>query len=764
MRGRRCAVFVLALLAGGVLAKDAEIERLLDSADPIDREKAAELLGKQGNTSAAKKLIELLEDRDWGVRLAAIRALGTIRFSPGYDALRKQALEGDILLIRELAARAIRDHDAKRSGGVIARRINSLKKEDRLPYIRALGIIGGEEGVKALEKQMRAIDPLHRAAAARALGRLGVGEKPLARAAAKERKREVALPAMVALGYVDSDKARETLLDVVDRSSRGTDAYVLRRIGRSAAAANRAAWVAALRTRLERPKRPADLLRLAWSARLKECADAARAHLRDRDPLARAYAYRVAGLGDRGLPWDEVAAGLDHKDERVKYAAALAYLDSSGDELVEATRTLLRHEQSTPAELGVRRAVATGMEEALPELVAIARGETGVDWISRVAACVAIGRVGHGQAIEPLVKLAHEREWWLRGAALEGLYHTFRKEAIPVLLSAFDDRHPVVRNTARRNLRYLTRKSYPTKKLYEGWWGKVKDTLEIVSPEKRAEKAKAEKKKYGYAPGLTPKHILEVLRGTDIVAVKGAWDKVERILEDLSVKHAAVRAQQINDYGLSPKQVILVNCEGNVDSRVGRFLQWFVAAGGYLATTDWALVHTVNRLFPGILKAYERQSTGNDVVEVEAAEPEHPSLRGVFRDGVRQKWWLEIQAFPIRVDDPIRVTVLVDSLEMYTRYGQSAMMVEFPVGLGKILHSTSHFYLQKEGFATETDAARRRVFAADHLGLSVEEIRELDAKGTFDDMQDTTPISRSYSMFHVLVNFIEEKRRIDRTW
>jgi hypothetical protein len=124
-------------------------------------------------------------------------------------------------------------------------------------------------------------------------------------------------------------------------------------------------------------------------------------------------------------------------------------------------------------------------------------------------------------------------------------------------------------------------------------------------------------------------------------------------------------------------------------------------------------------------------------------------------------WWLEIQAFPIAIDDPGRANVLVDSLEMLTRYGSSAMMVEWQEGLGKVMHSTSHFYLQKEGFAKASNIEERKIFAADHLGLSPQEIRDLDAKGVFGDIDKTTPISRTYSMFHLLVNFISEKQRRD---
>ncbi len=44
----------------------------------------------------------------------------------------------------------------------------------------------------------------------------------------------------------------------------------------------------------------------------------------------------------------------------------------------------------------------------------------------------------------------------------------------------------------------------------------------------------------------------------------------------------------------------------------------------------------------------------------------------------------------------------------------------------------------------------------------MDEIRELKRKGVFGNISNTTPISSRYSMFQLLVRFIDEKRRIDR--
>ena len=749
-----CLLPVLARLVG---ADDAELKRLLDSTLPENREKAAGLLGKQDKTAAEKRLVRMLKDRDWGVRMTVIRALGQAKMKASHDALVEQALEGEIKAIRVLAARVLREHDNKRAAEQIARSIKRYKKEARLPAILALGIIGGDAAVGALLKQVRSPNQLHRAAAVRALGRLGAGEKWLV-GALKDKEDEIRMLAASALSRLDSDVARTALLDYIERNRKPWDGYILRRIGQGAGATQPDKFAAAIAPRLKKSKQAVALLQIAAEGRLEGCAATARGLFKHRDILTRCFAYRVAGLG-APLGLADVQPALDHKDVRLNYAAVQAFLRSQKDQatLTTALRAVISHKKGSVADVGVRLAVEKKIDKVLPELTALAQGRTRAkkEWKTRVAACVGMGRIGKKKAFDDLALLAKAREWWLRAAAMEGLYHTFDKRSIPIYIGSFLDKHPVVRMTLRRNLKYLTRKHYAQKKLYEKWWQKHGKNVELIEPDEYLRQAK----KYGYA---TPKYVQDVLKGTDIVVILGRWDKVQLVLEDLQIKHFAIRQQQVGDYGLSPKQVVLVNCEGSVDNKVTSYLQWFVAAGGYMATTDWALVNALNKTFPGVLAGWVKQSTGNDVVVVEPADPKNPMVQGVFSDEVDLKWWLEIQAFPIAIHDPVRATVIVDSMEMLIKYGSSVMMAQFEAGLGKVMHSTSHFYLQKEGFASQGNATERRVFAADHLGIPIDDIRKLDAIGAFDNVNDTKKISKSYSMFLLLVNFLEEKRSIDR--
>jgi len=66
-----------------------------------------------------------------------------------------------------------------------------------------------------------------------------------------------------------------------------------------------------------------------------------------------------------------------------------------------------------------------------------------------------------------------------------------------------------------------------------------------------------------------------------------------------------------------------------------------VHVGGYLMATDWALQNAVVRAFPGYVDRHAKSKTGNDVVINEAADPDHPLLKGVFSRTTELMWWLE---------------------------------------------------------------------------------------------------------------------------
>ena len=83
------------------------------------------------------------------------------------------------------------------------------------------------------------------------------------------------------------------------------------------------------------------------------------------------------------------------------------------------------------------------------------------------------------------------------------------------------------------------------------------------------------------------------MQASDIVVVRGSYDHVERVLDALELPFTAVDPSQVEHLGLRPEQLLVVNCPGNVSSGAVPVIRNFVAAGGSLFTTDWALRHVI---------------------------------------------------------------------------------------------------------------------------------------------------------------------------
>ncbi len=752
------ALILMTLLVAPLLAQ--EDLSWATHPDPTIRERGLRDVKRRGLELDTGLVIKLLNDADWGVQLEAIRTFDTNENDAVRKVLVQIAMRGPLLRTRRAAARALATTDRAGAAKALLSRLNRAGKVAGLRAIEALGLIGSPAAEEQLSVLARSSDEDLCRAAARALGRMRLGVSALTKSL-KDSRESVVFEAAAALARIDSDAGRAALLHWAVRHD---EPWVLRRIGQHAAQVNAEAMAAAITKALGETRRPYGLLRVAWEGRLHGVAPAARAHFGVRDVLTRGYAFMVASLAPDGFDAKVLARGLGTRDTRVRQAVARAQVTAGrrGKRLAEALGPLLAHASSDVAMVGVRAALEDDVAEVLPALLDLARGRGAAkkEWEIRCAAVVAAGRVGGLAAVPAIAKLIKSNDWRIRGAALEGLARTMRPEAIDYLLKAYDDRHVVPRRVARRNLTWMSGgRSFPDKRGWTRWWKreredfvptvpKVEDPGEIVDD--------------GYDRRLPRDYVRQLLLGTDVSVVLGRWDKVQLVLADLAVNFSLLRGQELKERGVWPKETVCVNCEGSLDKSTNEMLRWMVVCGGWLATSDWALTNAVRKTFPDVVVGHVKQSTGNDIVKIDVAAPNHPFLRDTQRPHVDYTWWLEIQAFPISVEDPMRTTVLVDSLEMRLKYGQDTMMATFPAGLGQVLHTTSHFYLQQEGFAKAGSRAEREAFAIDHLGISIDNVRKLRARGGLSDARNTTAISRDYSMFRMLVNFLRQKKRVDR--
>ena len=241
---------------------------------------------------------------------------------------------------------------------------------------------------------------------------------------------------------------------------------------------------------------------------------------------------------------------------------------------------------------------------------------------------------------------------------------------------------------------------------------------------------------------------LDAVEASDIIVVGGTYDHVELVLQALNLPHETVAPDDLWRLTLRPEQLLVVNCPGNVDPRSIVQIREFVAAGGSLFTTDWALRHVIEPAFPGVL-AYNEQPTADAVVRVEVVDADNRFLQGVMEPGDDPQWWLEGSSYPIRILDAERVKVLLTSSQLADQWGESPVAVVFPHGQGEVFHMISHYYLQR----TETRNARHRAGAAAYAtekGVALDS--DLDGL-TVGDVESASTSARLFA------NVVADKKR-----
>ena len=215
---------------------------------------------------------------------------------------------------------------------------------------------------------------------------------------------------------------------------------------------------------------------------------------------------------------------------------------------------------------------------------------------------------------------------------------------------------------------------------------------------------------------------LESIDPADILVINGTYDHMHLVLQHLQIPHEAVSQEQLLHKPLQPHQTEFVNCASSFPEVAARQLAGFVAAGGLLITTDWALKNVLEVGFPGFVQ-YNGKPTADEVVRIELLDRSDEVLSGFLDEGSDPVWWLEGSSYPIQVLNTKEVRVLMRSKELGARYGEEAVIVRFPYGKGMVYHLISHFYLQRtetreagkglsaDGYATAKGAAPATVKA-----------------------------------------------------
>ena len=203
---------------------------------------------------------------------------------------------------------------------------------------------------------------------------------------------------------------------------------------------------------------------------------------------------------------------------------------------------------------------------------------------------------------------------------------------------------------------------------------------------------------------------LAAIQESDIVVVTGCYDHVERVLGALDVPYQTVGPGLLRQVRLRPDQMVVVNCPGKLTGPEIVQIRDFVAAGGTLFTTDWALRNVIEPAFPGYIE-YNDNATTDDVVRIDVVDTNSPYLQGVLDGDDDPQWWLEGSSYPIRVIDADRVRVLIRSRELGEKYGEEPVAVVFEHGKGEVFHMISHYYLQRAELRNDRHAQTAESYA-----------------------------------------------------
>lgn len=245
--------------------------------------------------------------------------------------------------------------------------------------------------------------------------------------------------------------------------------------------------------------------------------------------------------------------------------------------------------------------------------------------------------------------------------------------------------------------------------------------------------------------------ILKTVDDDDVVVLYGTMDQVQDVLETANIPFRLIHS--LDEIDLSPQQLLIINCPGDISDVGIEKVRAFVHGGGNLVTTDWALHNVVERAFPGNVE-WNKESTGDEVVGVRIIDSSHPFVAGIVSNKGEPQWWLEGGSYPIRILDRDEVSVLIDSPELGERYGEPAVAVLFHYGRGEVFHMLSHYYLQRTELKTIRHSASADAFVFEEMGLSPRDIDGKDLAGI-----SLGEIESAYSAAKLISNIVIDKKR-----
>jgi hypothetical protein len=252
------------------------------------------------------------------------------------------------------------------------------------------------------------------------------------------------------------------------------------------------------------------------------------------------------------------------------------------------------------------------------------------------------------------------------------------------------------------------------------------------------------------------RELIADLSSSEVVVVRGKFDRVEQILEPAGMPFKLIDPQDLDRLDLDPLQMVVINCPGKLSDQAIQNVRTFVVDGGSLFTTDWALNNVVEKAFPGVIE-FNDHPTPDAVVPVHINNNDNPLLEGVFEKGSDPQWWLETGSYPIRVLDHDRVNVLVESRELASKWGEKSVVVNFEYGRGEVLHMISHYYLQRTELRSDRHKEKWTSYARE-----VGAVRSAAANREEFSHLSTGEVESAYTSMRMTQNAVLSKARKTR--
>ncbi|HBC74979.1 MAG: hypothetical protein A2008_03560 [Candidatus Wallbacteria bacterium GWC2_49_35] len=241
----------------------------------------------------------------------------------------------------------------------------------------------------------------------------------------------------------------------------------------------------------------------------------------------------------------------------------------------------------------------------------------------------------------------------------------------------------------------------------------------------------------------------------DVVIITGNYDRVEVVLDLAKIPYTLITPMQFARFELKPRQLLMINCPGKLMPDTFPKIEKFVAEGGHLFTTDWALINTLERAIPGFLKSSQLR-TADSVVSIEKAYTgESELLKHVFLPGGTPSWWV-FSSHPYKVQNDA-VRLLVSSKQMKTQFNLESVATEFAYKKGRVIHTATHFYQQRSIIVTREQARSGDEYVRNDMQIDISRL-EADFAARLKNIK-AGQLEDTYSVIRFIANVIIARKK-----